>query len=411
VCARRAGPYVTAVRIDPTHPLLDPARPALVIGLMSGTSADGVDAACCRLSRGGDGDLAWEVIGTAAEPYDPEVADALRAPADLRVPELARLDVEVAIAFSGAARRAARNAGVELADIALIGSHGQTVWHDPRGEIGGVGITLQIGQAAEIVERTGCAVWSDFRSADVAAGGEGAPLVPYVDRLLFQRPGRWRACLNLGGIANVTLLPPEGDLDDVVAFDTGPGNIVVDALARRLLDADRDEGGEIAARGVVETSRLRQALRDPYFSLSPPKSTGRERFGDAFVEKHFAPFDGLDPGSIAERLATAVALTVETVGDALEGEPGGLPLPPDAEIVVSGGGRWNRAMMEALVDRLAPWRVVTSDELGVDGDFKEAVAFAILAWSSACGEPANVPSATGADHPVRLGKLAFPPPA
>lgn len=403
--------YLRVVRIDPAHPLLDSATPALVVGLMSGTSVDGVDAACCRLSRDpANGEIDWEVTGTTAIEYSEEMADLLRTPASLTVPELAALGVEVAEVFASAALESVRAAGEKLADVALIGSHGQTMWHDPQGEIGDVPATLQIGEAAVIAERTGCAVWSDFRPADVAAGGEGAPLVPYVDALLFRRPERWRACLNLGGIANVTLLPPGRGIADVVAFDTGPGNIVLDALARRLLGVDYDESGQVASEGVVETSRLRRALRDPYFARSAPKSTGRERFGVAFVEEHFSPLDELERQAVAERLATAVALTVETVGDAIEGESGGPAIPPDAEIVVSGGGRRNRAVMEGLADRLAPSNVVTSDSLGLDGDAKEAVAFAILAWESACGRPANVPAATGADHPVRLGKLAFPPP-
>lgn len=377
---------------------------------MSGTSVDGVDGACCRLSRGPGEELRWEVLGVAAVEVPEDLADALRVPTSLTIPELASLGVEVAEVFASAAGEATRAAGVTLADVALVASHGQTVWHDPRGERGDAPATLQIGEAAVIAERTGCPVWSDFRPADVAAGGEGAPLVPYVDALLFRRPDRWRACLNLGGIANVTLLPPGRGVEGLVAFDTGPGNIVLDALARRLLGVDFDEGGEIAARGVVETSRLRNALRDPYFARSAPKSTGRERFGAAFVEEHFSPLEGLERHAVAERLATAAALTVETIGDAIEGESGGPALPPDAEIVVSGGGRKNRALMEGLADRLGPCEVVTTDSLGLDGDAKEAVAFAILGWESACGRPANVPAATGADHPVRLGKLSFPPP-
>jgi len=225
------------------RPVLDdPRTPALVIGLMSGTSADGVDAACCRLAHAADG-LQWTVLGTASRSYDEALAARLRAPERMTVPELARAHAEVGAVFAEAALAAAEAAGVSAAEVALIGSHGQTVWHDPRAEHGRAPVSLQIGEPAEIAERTGCPVWSDFRPADVAAGGEGAPFVPYVDWLLFTDATRWRVCLNLGGIANVTLLPPGAGRDQVIAFDTGPGNMVLDILARRLLVASRDEGG------------------------------------------------------------------------------------------------------------------------------------------------------------------------
>lgn len=381
-----------------------------VIGLMSGTSADGVDAACCRLAHPVGGSLRWEVLGTAARPYPSGLARLLRAPGTLTTPDIARLHVQVGAAFAEAALSAAAVAGVGPADVALIGSHGQTIWHDPRGEAGGAPVTLQIGEAAEIAERTGCLVWFDFRPADVAAGGEGAPFVPFVDWLLFTDPVRWRVCLNLGGIANVTLLPPRSAIDGVVAFDAGPGNMVLDCLAQRLLGEARDEDGRVAAAAHVDAGRLDRALGDPYFALPAPKSTGRERFGTVWTERHFAPLDGLRPDEAGERLATAAAVTVEGVARAIEGAAGTPPAPADAEVLVSGGGRHNRALMEGLARRLAPRPVVAIDERGLDGDFKEAVAFAILGYESALGRSVNVPSATGARHPARCGKVAFPPP-
>lgn len=381
-----------------------------MVGLMSGTSADGVDAACCRLAHPEGEALSWEVRGTAARPYPAELARELRAPEGLTVPDIARLHVEVGARFAEAARAAAEAAGVGLEDVALIGSHGQTVWHDPRGARGNVPATLQIGEAAEIAERTGCLVWSDFRPADVAAGGEGAPFVPYVDWLLFTDPARWRVCLNLGGIANVTLLPPAAGADDVLAFDTGPGNIVLDFLAARLLGAARDEGGGAAAVGRVDPARLERALSDPYFAQPAPKSTGREWFGAEWATRHFAPLAGLDETEAGERLATAAAVTVEGVARALEGAAGTRPVPPGAEVLVGGGGRHNRALMDGLAARLSPRKVLPVDDHGLDGDFKEAVAFAILAYESALGRAVNLPTATGARHPARCGKAAFPPP-
>lgn len=396
----------------PDRPLLPADETAFVIGLMSGTSADGVDAVACRLRRPTEDDpLEWGILGTAFQPYPAGLAQRLRRSDRLGVGEVAALDFEIGERFAEAAVAAARAAGQPLADFCLIGSHGQTLWHDPRGELAQPGATLQVGQSAVIAERTGVPVWSDFRVADVAAGGEGAPLVPYVDRLLFARPEAWTVCLNLGGIANATLLPPAASPEEVVAFDTGPANMVLDELAGRLLGAAHDEGGSRAASGRPSEARVEAALADPYFALPPPKSTGRERFGTTWVERHFGPLEGLGDDEIGERLASAAKVTVESVATAIEGACGGLAAPANAEVIVAGGGRRNRALMEGLARRLAPWPVVAVDERGLDGDFKEALAFAVLAYESALGRPVNLPSVTGARHPVRCGKLAFPPPA
>jgi anhydro-N-acetylmuramic acid kinase len=389
---------------------LQPTEPVVVIGLMSGTSADGVDAACVRLSYPPGEPFKWELLGSAVASYPGSLANLLRAPESLALPDLARLGVEVGIAFAEAAVAAAAQARVSLDEVALIGSHGQTVWHDPDGAIGGVAATLQIGEPAEIAERTGCPVWSDFRTADIAAGGQGAPLVPYVDWLLFGDPDRWTVCLNLGGIANLTVLPPGAERGDVIAFDTGPGNMVLDELARRLLDADRDEGGAAASRGAVDAGRLQAALADPYFSRPAPKSTGREAFGTPFVERQFAPLEGLSPDQIDEHLATAAALTVESVARALDGSAGTPSVPEDAVVLVSGGGRKNGALMDGLAERCRPRAVIAIEGRGMDGDLKEAIAFAILAYESALGRAVNLPSATGAKHTVRCGKLTLPPP-
>ena len=376
---------------------------------MSGTSADGVDAACCRLSGGGRS-LRCAVLGVASRPYANALAGALRRPEELTAPAVARLSVEIATAFAAAAVDATEAAGAALADVALIGSHGQTVWHDPRGERGGIRCTLQIGEAAEIAERTGVPVWHDFRPADVAAGGEGAPLVPYVDHALFTLADRWTVCLNLGGIANVTILPPGAEAADVVAFDTGPGNMVLDALAERLLGVTHDRDGAAGAAGTADPARLAAALSDPYFSLPAPKSTGRERFGSGWTERVFGPLAGLGEEAARGRLATAAAVTVESVARALEGAAGTSPVPDRARVLVSGGGRRNRALMDALASRLAPREVLPIDAAGIDGDHKEAIAFAILAYESALGRAVALPGATGARHPALLGKLALPPP-
>jgi anhydro-N-acetylmuramic acid kinase len=391
--------------------LLPDDRPALVIGVISGTSADGVDAAACRLEGAPEPGLRPEVLGTAFLPYPAALRERLRRPDRLAVPELAGLDFELGERFAEAAADAARAAGHALAEFCLIGSHGQTVWHDPSGEATGVPATLQIGEPAVIAERTGIPVWSDFRSADVAAGGEGAPFVPYVDRLLFGREDRWTVCLNLGGIANVTLLPPGAGAEAVTAFDTGPANMVLDALAERLLGEPHDREGDRSAAGRPSPARVQAALDDPYFARPAPKSTGRERFGAAWTERHFGPLEGLGRDAIEERMATALQVTVESVARAVEGGCGTEPVPDQADVIVAGGGRKNRTLMKELARRLAPRMVVPVDAFGLDGDFKEAVAFAVLAWASALGRPVNLPSVTGARHAARCGRLSFPPPA
>jgi anhydro-N-acetylmuramic acid kinase len=383
---------------------------ALVVGVISGTSADCVDAACCRLAGRGSS-LRCEVLGTAATPYPGSIAPELRRPEELDAPAVARLSVAVGAAFADAALAAIAAAGRKREEIALVGSHGQTIWHDPRGTRGGVGCTLQIGEAAEIAERTGLPVWHDFRPADVAAGGEGAPLVPYADWVLFTLADRWTVCLNLGGIANVTLLPPAAGISDVIAFDTGPGNMALDHLAATLLGRPHDDGGEAAASGEVDGAQLAAALADTYFALPAPKSTGREHFGRAWTEERFGPLEGLSGAEARSRLATAAAVTVESIARALEGQAGTPPVPDAARVLVAGGGRRNRALMGGLARRLAPREVLPVDEAGLDGDHKEAVAFAILAYESALGGAVAMPGATGARHPALLGKLALPPPA
>jgi anhydro-N-acetylmuramic acid kinase len=388
---------------------LSPTERVVVIGLMSGTSADGVDAACVRLCHPPGQPFEWELLGSAVASYPGSLADSLRSPETLTVPEVARLSIDVGVAFAEAATAVAAQARVPLGEVMLIASHGQTVWHDPDGAVGGVGATLQIGEPAEIAERTGCAVWSDFRTADVAAGGQGAPLVPYVDWLLFTDPEHWTVCLNLGGIANLTVLPPGAERGDVIAFDTGPGNMVLDELARRLLNSDRDDDGAAASRGTVDVDRLQTALGDAYFSRPAPKSTGREGFGIPFVEHHFAPLDDLSPDEVDARMATAAALTVESVAVALDGSAGTAPVPDGATILVSGGGRKNTALMTGLAERCRPRTVVAIEERGMDGDLKEAIAFAILAYESALGRAVNLPSVTGAKHAARCGKLTLPP--
>jgi anhydro-N-acetylmuramic acid kinase len=363
---------------------------------MSGTSADAVDAALVRIPEG-PGRL--ELLGRVALPFE----DALRArihgvvgrPVALR--DLVRLDREIA----EAALEVARAAGVAPAEVEGIGSHGQTVGHFPEPEIRG---TLQIGSAAVIHARTGIPVVYDFRSADLAVGGQGAPLTPFVHRLLFRRADEDRAVLNIGGFCNVTWLPGRSAAG-VVAFDPGPGNALLDRAAR-LASGGRerfDRDGERARRGRVLEPVLRALLADPYFDKPPPKSTGHEQFGEAFFER--ARSLARDAGGAPDDLvATLAALTVESVARAAERF---LPARP-ARWLLCGGGACNPALVEGLRLRLAPAEVETTAAHGLPVDALEAIAFAVLGHAASRGEPNPVPAATGASRPVVLGAVTPP---
>jgi len=378
----------------------------LVIGLMTGTSADAVDAALVRFDGGGlesTHTLVCYREGTLEEPLRREIL-AVAAAASLPPERLMRLDAALGERYAAAVLELLAEARVAPSEVDAIGCHGQTVRHLPRAP-GGVGaLTLQVGSAAVLAERTGISVVSDFRPRDTAAGGEGAPLVPLVDWWLCRSSEESRALLNLGGIANLTYLPRSGSLADVTAFDTGPGNAVLDALASRASRGAlrRDEGGAMAARGQASTALLAELLADPFFELAPPRLTGRERFGEDYAARMRERGRALGL-SDDDLLATGVELIAASVAQAiarfLSGR-GGL----DA-VYASGGGVRNPALWSALARRLAPARLAPSESLGVPADGKEAVAFAFLAHQTLGGRPGNVPSATGATHPVVLGHV------
>lgn len=377
----------------------------LVVGLMTGTSADAVDAALVRF-RGRGLDATGEVVAYRERPFE----DGLRrevlevaASESLPLEQLMRLDAALGEAYAETVLELLRAAQARAADVTAIGSHGQTVRHLPRSANGGRALTLQVGSASVLAERTGIAVVSDFRTRDTAAGGEGAPLVPVADWWRFRSDREARVLLNLGGMANVTHLPRGAGLEDVVAFDTGPGNSVLDGLMRAATSglAHRDDGGQRAAGGRVNEGLLEELLADPFFQAEPPRSTGRERFGDAYAARLRDIGEQLGL-SLEDLLATAAELTAVTVADAI----GRFLSPRGVDAVyVSGGGVRNATLMVALRRRLEGVTVRRLDDLGVAPESKEALAFALLAHLTLSGESGNVRGATGASAPAVLGHV------
>jgi len=388
-------------------------NPRLAVGLMSGTSVDGVDAALVRLAGPAEQPRA-RLRAFVTLPYPPMVKQwVLRAALgdQSTAGEVSQLNFLLGELFAKAALRVCRLAHISPQRVSVIGSHGQTIYHQGRPELmpghrAAVGPnTLQIAEPAVIAERTGVPVVADFRAADVAAGGQGAPLVPMVDYVLLRDARKGTVALNIGGIANVTVIPADASPLDVVGFDTGPGNMVSDALVRHFTGEreNYDAGGRVAALGKVNEPLLADALCHPFFLRPPPKSAGREQFGQDFVARYFfsrrrTRFENL--------LRTSLELTARTIAGALARFV--FPGEKIDRLIVSGGGAHNRLLMKRLVELLPRLKVELSDRYGLPVDAKEAIAFAILADRTLHGLPGNLPSVTGARRAVVLGKIVRP---
>jgi anhydro-N-acetylmuramic acid kinase len=371
-----------------------------VIGLMSGTSLDGIDAAIVNF-EGGLNDLRWQVEAFHTESYsDAQRAQIHNALTQGGPAELCRVHADIGEWFAQAVLHVCRSAQVDARAIDLIGSHGQTVWHDPPTRERR-GATLQLGCPATIAERTGIPVVSDFRTRDVAAYGQGAPLVPWIDRLLFAVPGRARVLLNIGGIGNLSWIAPRGEPAPVLAFDTGPGNVLMNAAVEWATDGREsfDRDGALAAAGNVDDELLAELLREPYYAQEPPKSTGRELFGRPYVQAIVERRPHVEANSL---IATLSALTARTIADAIRRW---VATRGVNEVIVTGGGGRNPELVRRLRAELEPIPVLAGDTLGVDPDAKEALAFAALAWAHVQGIPGNVPEATGARGPRVLGSF------
>ncbi|MDA1000010.1 MAG: anhydro-N-acetylmuramic acid kinase [bacterium] len=385
-----------------------PSKERIAVGLMSGTSADGVDAALCRIAPGRIPMV--ELLGFHARPYPKDLrARVLLAGGEpgLGTAEICSLHREVGEVFAEAAIALIAESGAVPDQVDFIASHGQTIRHLPEGGAGAHGAllpsTLQIGDAAIIAERTGCTVVADFRSRDIAAGGTGAPLTPWAHGQLFGKENEMAAFLNLGGIANITLIPPRG-AEGMTGFDTGPANMLLDALMEKTTGgAERfDRGGARAKKGAVHEAVLRELLRHPYLSKAPPKSTGRETFGAGFLNSALESLER-EGASPEDQMATLTDFSAECAARAIREF-----FPRDqtvSEVIAGGGGVHNETLMAFLREKLSPLPVVGSAERGFPPDSIEAIAFALLGWAALSGIPANVPAATGAKRQVILGNI------
>ncbi|MBI4278792.1 MAG: anhydro-N-acetylmuramic acid kinase [Armatimonadetes bacterium] len=372
---------------------------------MSGTSVDGIDAALVEISGGGPSArvrlLAFENV-----PFSTDLRErilALCSPETGTVDKVCAMNAELGELFAQAAMRVAERAGLGIAAVDLIGSHGQTVWHIPPAS-GVPGATLQIGEPAVIAERTGVLTVADFRVRDMAAGGMGAPLVPYADIVLFGHPARARAVQNLGGIGNVTVLPAAPTMETVYAFDTGPANMVIDAVVEIVTRGRQtyDRDGVLAGQGRVHADLLRELMAHPFIAQPPPKATGREEFGAHFTRRVLSRARDLQLDG-ADLVATATAFTAESIAENYRRFV--LPRHPIDEVIVGGGGSYNPTLVRMIRERVGGIPVMTCEDLGVNSDAKEAIAFALLANDAALGLPTNVPGATGARRPVVMGKF------
>jgi anhydro-N-acetylmuramic acid kinase len=379
---------------------------------------DGIDAALVRIDGHAQG-VKLDLVAFTTYPYPDDVRRELLDLYEDQANAIARLSsmhIVIGRLFAQATLDICAAAGVDPRDLEVIGSHGQTVWHQPRHDPAipySTTSTIQIGAPAEIAERTGAAVIADFRLGDMAVGGQGAPLAPYFDWAVHSDPVRNRAIQNIGGIGNVTWLPAGGAIEEVIAFDTGPGNMLIDGVVSALsggeLTFDRD--GSLAAEGEVDPGMVGHLMEDPYLREPPPKSTGREYYDSAQVRDLLANM-ALEPGALGSDdaevqrrcrtvIATATAFTAKSIAHAYRAY---LPELPD-DVLVNGGGARNPVLMQMLAAELPEANVVASDAFGVNADAKEAMLFALMAHDALAGYPTNIPAATGARRAVRLGSL------
>ena len=380
-----------------------------VIGLMSGTSCDGIDTCLVKITGNGSS-TEIDIIEFETYPYKKEIRklifDASKKQTGT-VDKICQLNFTLGKLFADAARQIAGKSSIPISDIDIIGSHGQTIYHisslkekaDKK-----VRSTLQIAEPSVIAQETGVTTVGDFRTRDIAAGGEGAPLVPYADFILFGKDGIDRAVQNIGGIANVTFLPAGCSINEIIAFDNGPGNMIIDHFAEIITGGKYkyDKDGELASKGKLNQALLERLCSHPYLSIPPPKSTGREDYGIQFSDDLYKELrqDNVD---VLDAITTVTAFTAKSISDSYRRFI--QPSYKISEVVMSGGGVYNSILFQFLKDYLGDMRIRKVDEFGIPSDAKEALAFAILANETICGNTGNVPFATGARERVVLGKI------
>ena len=385
-----------------------------VVGMMSGTSGDGVDAALVEIS-GTDSEPKVKLLAFENKPYPPQVREkifSLFTPANATVDKVGYMNFLLGEIYAKSALSVIEKAGMKPEEIDVIGSHGQTIWHAPIPESPDgipVAYTVQIGEGSVIAERTGILTVSDFRVADMAAGGQGAPLVPFSEYLLYRREKETILLQNIGGIGNMTVMPAGAKSRDVFAFDTGPGNMIIDAVISAVTGGEKtyDAGGETAAKGKVCNALLDILKEEPYYRQPLPKTTGREHFGVQYTEKILSWWKE-NPIPVEDLLATVTDLTAYSIADAYERYV--LPKYRASEIIVGGGGSYNATLLRFMKERFAPHGVAvrTQEDLGLSSDAKEAVAFALMADCCMRGKANTLPSVTGAEHPAVMGKISQP---
>ena len=385
-----------------------------VVGMMSGTSVDGVDAALVEIS-GTDSEPKVKLLAFENKPYPPQVREkifSLFTPANATVDKVGYMNFLLGEIYAKSALSVIEKAGMKPEEIDVIGSHGQTIWHAPIPESPDgipVAYTVQIGEGSVIAERTGILTVSDFRVADMAAGGQGAPLVPFSEYLLYRREKETILLQNIGGIGNMTVMPAGAKPRDVFAFDTGPGNMIIDAVISAVTGGEKtyDTGGETAVKGKVCNALLDILKAEPYYRQPLPKTTGREHFGVQYTEKILSWWKE-NPIPVEDLLATVTDLTAYSIADAYERYV--LPKYQASEIIVGGGGSYNATLLRFMKERFAPHGVAvrTQEDLGLSSDAKEAVAFALMADCCMRGKANTLPSVTGAEHPAVMGKISQP---
>lgn len=385
-------------------------RKNYVVGLMSGTSLDGIDAALVKILDN-KGDIKAELIHFTFIDYSSDIQSELLKlcqPDTANLAMISKMNMYLGDVFSDAVEKVCHEAGLAKKDISLVSSHGQTIYHQPDAEwVDGRAIisTFQIGDIGVIAEKTGITTVGDFRTRDMAAGGQGAPLVPYADYMLFKKADVGRVLLNIGGIANMTVIPRRARESDVFAYDTGPGNMMIDAFAKWATGGKEtyDREGRLARQGKINEEWLEELLAHDYFGRPSPKSTGRELFGEKYARKLWG--EASAKGLIsADKLATITELTARTIADEIKRHVEKHHL---SEVLVSGGGRYNSFLMERIRVNLPALEVKPTDDENMNADAKEAIVFALLGYQCFHKRTNNIPSATGADHPVVMGKIAW----